>query len=365
MRSRLRATAARVARGLLAPAALGLLLPGSAAAIPFGPPLGTSPFNTLPSYPYDCSAVPAPVIGVIPLSGPNGGVATSCIWIHVPTPAEAALFPRRSIALTPPGSGTVTRISVAVGPRTGPMQVVVMRALYENTLTPGRPNDACCFPVARSQTFTPRANGITSVNVRLPIREDATPPPEDTTTIADFDTLGLAVLAPGVPVPLYYTGDTSQPGDFIWNTSRPSTVTPGFSTDSGGFFVALDGELLPTDPVGFGGGGTEPVRGSEADIALRCLASAACRGRLTLASRRTAAPDLAGARRDRPRAVAAGTTSYGSSSFRIAARGHGTVKLHLNSAGRRLFAHHRTVSVWANVTVSGVGSYSTAIRLRR
>ncbi len=272
---------------------LALALPATAGAVPFGPPLGTSPFNTLPSYPYDCSAVTAPVIGVVPLYTATGALASSCIWIHVPTPAEAALFPRRSISLTPPGSGTVTKVSVAVGPRTGPMQVVVMRSLYENTLTPGRPNDACCFPVARSQTFTPRANGITTVPVHLRVREDVTPPPEDITTIADFDTLGLAVLAPGVPVPLYYTGDTSQPADFVWNTSTPSTVTPGFSTDSGGFFVALDGELLPTDPVGFGGGGTEPVRGSVADIALRCLASAACRGRITLQNRRGASPDLA------------------------------------------------------------------------
>jgi hypothetical protein len=93
-------------------------------------------------------------------------------------------------------------------------------------LTPGRPNDACCFPVARSQVFTPQPNAITNVAVNLPVKEDATPPPEDTTTIADFDTIGLAVLAPGVPVPLYYTGDPSQPADFVWNTSTPSTVTP-------------------------------------------------------------------------------------------------------------------------------------------
>jgi len=96
----------------------------------------------------------------------------------------------------------VTQVRVGVGASTGPMRVVVMRALYENTVTPGRPNDACCIPVAQSQVFTPRANAITAVPVSLPVWEDPTPPPEDITTIADFDTLGLAVLAPGVRVPL-------------------------------------------------------------------------------------------------------------------------------------------------------------------
>ena len=136
------------------------------------------------------------------------------------------------------------------------MQVVVMRALYQNTATPGRPNDACCTPVARSQVFTPAANQISTIPVNLPVKEDATPPPEDITTIADFDTLGLAVLQPGVPLPLYYTGDTGQPADFVWNTSTPSTVTPGFSTDTGGFFVAMSGEWTAGGAGGTGGAAT-------------------------------------------------------------------------------------------------------------
>jgi hypothetical protein len=50
--------------------------------------------------------------------------------------------------------------------------------------------------------------------------------------------IGLAVPAPGVPVPLSYSGDPTTPADFVWNTATPSAVTPGLTTGTGGFFVA-------------------------------------------------------------------------------------------------------------------------------
>lgn len=231
------ALAAAAALALAAAAALALV-PAADGAV-FGTPLGVRPFNVVPNWPYDCSVYET-LLGPAEVFGPLGGPATSCIWIHVPSPAESALFPGRNITLEPPGTGTVTAVRVGVGNVTGPMQVVVMRALYRNTHTPGKPQDACCFPVARSRVFTPARNSITKVTVKLHVREDPTPPPNNTTTIADFDTLSLAVLRPHVPVPMYYTGSPSAPADFLWNTSTPSTVTPGFYSDSGGLFVALN-----------------------------------------------------------------------------------------------------------------------------
>lgn len=229
---------------LMAGSALVLALAQPAGAVTIGIPLGAAPFNVAPNNPYDCSAVYSPVAGTaLPVYGPLGppSLATSCIWGDVPSPTVAAAFPGRHISLAPPGTGRVTGVRVAVGAITGPMQVVVMRTLYRNTRTPGRPEDACCLPVARSRVFIPAPDRISAVRVSLPVREDATPPAEDTTTIADFDTLGLAVLRPGVPVPMYYfPGDASTLADFLWNTSRPSTVTPGFYSDTGGFFVAMN-----------------------------------------------------------------------------------------------------------------------------
>ena len=373
----------------------------TAGATSFGVPLGKAPFNTAPSYPYDCQVVVA--FGIVEPLFPG---ATSCIWGDVPTPAETQAFGGQNISLEPPGTGTVTDVRVGVGPTTGPMQIVVMRALYSNTVTPGHPNDACCFPVARSQVFTPQANTITTVPVNLPVKEDPTPPPEDVTTIADFDTIALAVLAPGVPIPLYYTGDSSQPADFVWNTSTPSTVTPGFSTDTGGFFVSLGGDWTPTGTPGGGGRGTpgsggggtpgsggggtpgggggqtpggtggvplglvnpsEPVRNGNADVALRCAQSATCIGRLLLQSGPAPGALIGHAGDATALAAAKKLTTYGSSTFRIAAHGKKVIAVHLSSSAKRLLAKHHSTRAWANfVLFSGsIRSYAFQVTLHR
>ena len=361
-----------------------------AAATTFGTPLGTAPFNASPTYNTDCSGYWTPFLGLTPVYSPAGppNLATSCIWAHVPTPAEVSAAGGANISLEPPGTGTVTQVRVAVGPTTGPMQVVVMRALYQNTATPGRPNDACCFPVARSRTFTPQANSITTVPVSLPVTEDATPPPEDTTTIADFDTLGLAVLQPQVPVPLYFTGDYSAPADFLWNTAMPSTVTPGFYSDTGGFFVAMNADWTAAAPAGGGGrrgrrrrrhrggGGTggnaavpisfpgnAAVRNGAANVALRCLASAACAGQLLLQNARQRGALQAAT----PASAARKVTSYGRASFKLGPGGHKVIKVRLSRAARALLAHHRSMTAWAIVKFSGKGarSYETKLTLHR
>jgi hypothetical protein len=272
------------------------------------------------------------------------------------------------------------------------MQVVVMRALYQNTATPGRPNDACCVPVARSQAFTPQPNSITTVPVSLPVTEDPTPPPEDTTTIADFDTLGLAVLEPQVPVPLYFTGDYSAPADFLWNSSTPSTVTPGFYSDTGGFFVAMNADWTAAAPTGGGGGGggggappggnggggngagvpirfpgNAAVRKGVANVAMRCLAKAACSGQLLLQDARKRGAVQAVAALGGTAFAARKTTFYGHASFKITAGGHKVVKVHLTRPGRALLAHHHTVTIWAIVKFSGkrAKSYQKKLKLHR
>jgi hypothetical protein len=237
------ATAARrfqIAATALALSAIALIplsvVSGVARAATFGTHLGTQPLVGAPNNPYDCTRYFTAIAGVLPIVGPTGQLATSCIWSDFSD--EGA-----SVSMTPPitGVATVTEVRVAVGATTGPMQVVVMRALYRNTTTPGKPDDACCFPVGASPVFTPQAGAVTTVPVDLQLREDLTPAADDTTTIADFDSLGLAVLEPGVPVPMYYTGDANV-ADFLWNSATPSTTTPGFYSDTGGFWVAMNAD---------------------------------------------------------------------------------------------------------------------------
>ncbi len=396
----------RLTNGLVrtgAIALVGLALSASAAgAVPFGLPLGTAPYNAAPSYGGDCTTYPNPFLNALmPLPGATG----SCIWGHVPTPAEVQAAGGRNISLEPPGTGTVTQVQVAAGPTTGPMEVVVMRSLYSNTVTPGQPNDACCFPVARSQPFTPAANTITTVPVNLPVKEDPTPPPNDITTIADFDTLGLAVLEPGVPVPLYYSGDYSQPADFLWNTSQPSTVTPGFTIDAGGFFVAMSGDWTAAAAAGGGGGGTggagpvvpgaggtpgggtpgvggvpgaggtpgpgglplafgngvERVRGGNANVGLQCAAAITCIGQLLLQNGPATGAQIARA----GAAVAAKRlTTYGRASFTVPAHARKTISIRLSKGAKHLVAAHHSTKAWANVRLSSGASYAIRITLK-
>jgi hypothetical protein len=368
--------------------------PPIASAVPFGLPLGTAPYNAAPSYPGDCMTYPNTLLGQLwPLPGATG----SCIWIHVPTPTEVQAAGGRNISLEPPGTGTVTQVQVSVGAVSGPMQVVAMRALYQNTATPGSPNDACCFPVASSQVFTPTPNSVSTVAVNLPVKEDATPPPDDLTTIADFDTLGLAVLQPGVPVPLYYSGSASQPADFIWNTSQPGTVTPHFDMDTGGFFVAMSADWTAAGTGGGGGGtgggsagggggggagggalpgttipldfgtGIAPVRNGNANVALRCAGNAACSGRLLLQSAAARGAQLLHAGDLAATGASKKVLTYGSAAFTIAAGKRKQLAVRLAKTARKLLAKHRSTKVWANIMLrSGtVRSYSIRITLHR
>ncbi len=286
----------------------------------------------------------------------------------MPSPSEDGAFPGRNISLEPPGTGTVTSVKVGVGAHTGPMRVVVMRALYQNTATPGEPDDACCIPAAESPAFTPTPNSITTVPVHLPVREDPTPPADDLTTIADFDTLTLAVLEPGVPIPLYYTGTLSEPADFIWNTDTPSTVTPGYSTDSGGFFVAMEAQWTAGGgpaPLEFGTA-PDPVQGGKAQIPLECAATAACDGILQLENGRARGAQLL-ASRDGARTAAAKLVSYGRRSFTIAAGKRARLAIRLSRIGKQLVARHRTTTLWANVTLTtgAPGHYAFKLKLKR
>src|SRR5689334_11952049 len=102
-----------------------------------------------------------------------------------------------------PLSGTVTTVRIKTGNfAQGPMQVLVMRSLYQNNaVDPGHPFFACCFVERYGPVFTPAPNAVTEVVTTLPMVEDPIPPPEDTVTNARGDFLALSVLAPDVPVP--------------------------------------------------------------------------------------------------------------------------------------------------------------------
>ena len=200
-----------------------------AAAATFGTPLGTAPFNAPPTYTTDCSGYWTPFLGltarVLAGGAPEPG---DVLYLDPRADARRGERRRRRKHLARAARDRDRHPGARrVGATTGAMQVVVMRALYQNTRRRGAPTTRAA---SRSRAARPsRRRRTRSRPCRSTFRSPRTPtpPPEDTTTIADFDTLGFAVLEPQVPVPLYFTGDYSAPADFLWNTSMPSTVTPG------------------------------------------------------------------------------------------------------------------------------------------
>jgi hypothetical protein len=298
---------------------------------------------------FDCSVWPVPVIGLVP-SG-----AQTCTWSSSESVAQTLIVP---------GNGTVTQARVKVGPITGPMQVVVLRALRDGFTN----RVGCCQQVGQSTTFTPQADAVTAVPLALPVRNDAVP---DENNIFAFDILALSILAPGVPIPAFDTGNytPSGPNDAIdFPASQPNaSIQPA---DSFGYVVQLNGDWV----AGTGGPGTGPggppttsgpplvfaspaalVQANKALIDLTCTLAGPCPGRLRLQDRpapgATIIPATAAALH--PTARAARLVTYAAGRFKLAGGQTGTVKARLRPKGRRLSRAQPSATVWANVTFTG------------
>jgi hypothetical protein len=101
-------------------------------AATMGTPLGSGQFAAAPNNPYDCTEYNSSVVGLIPVTGPSGAPAASCIWLDTSASDPAASFVPGVV-----GVSTVNQVRVAVGSQTGAMEIVVMRSLYENATRPG------------------------------------------------------------------------------------------------------------------------------------------------------------------------------------------------------------------------------------
>ncbi len=109
--------------------------------------------------------------------------------------------------------GTVVSANIRVGNVTGPMRFVRMRILFQNNNIGY--DRACCSAEQYGAVFTPAANAVTSVPLNFSMARDPTPSPNDVTTLAAADLVGLEVLAPNVPIPGTWTqnggGQTDLP----------------------------------------------------------------------------------------------------------------------------------------------------------
>lgn len=116
----------------------------------------------------------------------------SCSWT-----TSGALFNARE-GMVVPGTGTITRVQVRVGPRTGPMRVAILQSLRKENSGEA----ACCIGRSQSRVFTPRPNAITTIPVRLPTSVTF----NRRSRIYAFDSLFLTMENPNTPIPANVTG---------------------------------------------------------------------------------------------------------------------------------------------------------------
>ena len=345
-------------RRLTVVAAAGLALLAGAAparAIPFGADL-----NLPANAGFDCTVLPLPTaFGNGWFAAPSG--APTCTWAAVGTVNNP-----RAGTFAVPVAGTVTQIRVRVGPVTGPMQVVVMRAFRDANSTA---SPVCCVEAGRTPVFQPAPNAVTTIATALPVRMDVVPSPVNNTLT--FDSLALSVLAPGVPVPAFDTG-RHDPGDFNipMAVAFHPAVAPGqerfLNSGVGGFQILMDADVTPSQSGSGppGQGGTAPaaialvqravsIRNGVAPLLIRCgLAQGTCTGTLLL-------QPGAGA------AAARRSVTYGRAKVSVGAGKRRRVKVKLTRAGRRLVKKHDSVKVWANVRSGGTRFRLARVTLRR
>lgn len=180
-----------------------------------GPSLRALPANNA----FTCTQQPRPLF-------PIPSLTETCTWVGIGTQAGNGL----DGYLIPKGGGVVKTVQIKVGPVTGPMQLVVLRAMRQQD----KLESSCCFYRARSQVFTPKANSITTIRVNLRMEHSY----NKSSRIWNYDSLGLSVLDPRVPMPAYATG------------SAGGYYDPGVA----GFYPNVSGkEEIRVDGIGISG----------------------------------------------------------------------------------------------------------------
>lgn len=337
----------------LAAAALAVVPAGAGAATSFGANLNR-PANAA----FDCSTVPA--------FGFSTGVDT-CTWWSTGTVSGNV----SESLVVPSGGGVVTRVRVKVGPITGPMQVLAIRSIRNpNSLAfPG-----CCFYVGESHVFTPAANGVTAVDVNIPVRNEI----DRATGLANYDTLALSVLEPGVPLPVHETGDFSMgPSSGAlyphMQTGQERADVAGLT----GYQLLINADLEPApapgpalappvapptipevvvvgNPVALRVP-TGRLHRAAVEVSLVCRLTTVCDGVLRLHDRRTPAARAA---------KTGGARTYASVRFSIAAGKSDTVRARLSKLGKRVLGRRRNRGrkLWATATL-GSGASKQVVNL--
>jgi hypothetical protein len=323
---------------VLVVAALTAVTPAGANAT--GPMTFGASLSQAPDVTFDCS--------VIPYATPIPSPATSCTW-------GTPLFDVSSQSaggLDAPGNGDVYQVKLRVGASTGPMQLVVLRTLFD-------PNDLssnqCCVDVAQSSVFTPVANGITTLNVDLPVGEGQE---SDNGATVDFlDQIGLSILEDGVAVPVIdETGleATEQQPVVNFNAPALSLGESQLAGDPDGYELDMQATWYPSGQspatIVFPAR-TDSVKGNNALVRVGCT-SAPCDGTVTVTGPPVATKAAAIAR-------ASKSVTYARGAFKLTAGATSDVPAKLTSKGRALAGKHRKLKVTITVKLTNLSPAKT------
>jgi hypothetical protein len=336
-------------------ALLGLLLVLAAPQVAGAQTIGANlarPANAA----YGCEALPTTDAFGRRFFQPTG--AATCTYV-----GTGSISGQGEVAQARFPGGVVTRVRVKAGPVVGPVQVTVLRAMRGF----GGVRFSCCFFAGASQVFTPAPNAVTSVAVRLPMRNDITPNVGET-----VDYLGLTVLAPGVPIPMHEIGnpgDVSGPGGlaFFPHVDAANAANAGRPDYNGvgGLVPLVQGDFVRLCNGRAVGARARAAQG-------RCLpgiaaigARASLRGgRLVVRLVCNAGFPCAGSLRVQPRSRGGATLARGT--VNVPPGGRQSVRARVSRAGRR--ALRRGARRWLNVRVgtpSGQDAVvSTRLRIR-
>jgi hypothetical protein len=320
---------------------------------------------------FDCGVGPGAGALGQPVYYPTN--VTSCTWL-----AAGRNFGQLESSLVPSGQGTVTNVRVRVGPITGPMQVVVLRAVRSAQgpvgTTPGGAgvNAACCKEVGRSGVFVPAPNAVTNIAVNLPVKSDIVPNP--ISLAYDFDMLGLSVLAPGVPIPAHDVGTYQDVTGPIAHAYFPAMLPGQERADS---FGTLGYQLLlqaDWEPVQVAGGTAAAaitlvvpaasVTRRFLRLSLRCNQATPCVGALNVqtggAGAAVVSRLIGSAKAKRKRVV-----TIAKAKLRISAGGTARIKAKLTRKGRRIVRRKKRPKLYANVRLAGKLVLSSPIALKK
>ncbi len=351
---------------LLALCAVGAWMPACASALTtFGADLNR-PANTG----FDCGVGPGTGALGQPVYYPTN--VSTCTWF-----ASGRNFGQLENTLVPSGQGTVTNVRVRVGPITGPMQVVVLRAVRSAQgpvgTTPGGAgvNAVCCKEVGRSGVFVPPPNAVSNVAVNLPVKSDIVPNP--ISLAYDFDMLGLSVLAPGVPIPAHDVGnyqDVTGPTGGIYFPAILPGQERADSFGTLGYQLLLQADWEPVQVGATPGAAITLVVPAVSvtrrflRLSLRCNQATPCVGALNVqtsgAAAAVASQLIGDATAKRKR-----TVTIAKAKLKIRAGATARVKAKLTRKGKRIVRRKKRPRFYANVKFGRTLVLSSPITLKK